>query len=234
MPAVFITGSQTGLGKALTECFAGKGWTVYAGFHLQRHEFPQCNIIPIEGDVSSTASIISAIDLIQAGSVPLALVICNAGIAQDELLPRMTEEAWEKVLQVNLRGAFGCARAAVPVLRKAGGGQIFFISSYAALHGAVGQANYAAAKAGLIGLAQSIAREEAAANIRANVILPGVMETGMLKNTDPQLLENFRNANVLGRLNDPAEVARFIFALSEMTCISGQVFQLDSRIASWC
>jgi 3-oxoacyl-[acyl-carrier protein] reductase len=114
-----------------------------------------------------------------------------------------------------------------------GGGQIINISSHAGRHGAPGQAGYAAAKAGLIGLTAALAREAGPANVRVNAVLPGVMPTPMTSRLAQPQLARYAAANALGRLNDPAEVAAFVAFLAGMRNVSGQLFQLDSRISPW-
>jgi 3-oxoacyl-[acyl-carrier protein] reductase len=113
-------------------------------------------------------------------------------------------------------------------------GHILNLASFAARAGAAGQANYAAAKAALIGLTVSLAREMGARNVRVNAVLPGVLPTPMTAPLPPQQLAAFAAANALGRLNSVEEVARFIAFLAATHHISGQVFQLDSRIGRWC
>ena len=131
---------------------------------------------------------------------------------------------------VNLDGAFRCCRAALKLMVKQRAGHIVNIGSFSALSGPVGQANYASAKAGLIGLTQSLALEYGNRNVRCNCVLPGFLETkmtrGVLEKHRPQVLA----AHSLGRLNTPADAARFIVQLDGFAHVSGQVFQLDSRV----
>jgi len=163
---------------------------------------------------------------------PGLLVLC-AGLLRDAPLGRMEEADWDAVLDVNLRGAFLCAREALRGMLRLGRGHIVAVGSYSALTGPAGQANYAAAKAGLIGLIQSLAREGGRRGVRANCILPGFLETRMTRGLPAAVVEKARAAHVLGRFNTPAEVARFVAFLDGMPHVSGQVFQLDSRIRRW-
>jgi 3-oxoacyl-[acyl-carrier protein] reductase len=112
-------------------------------------------------------------------------------------------------------------------------GQIINVTSFSARRGQVGQANYAAAKAGLIGLTESLAKEVGARNVRANAVLPGVLPTRMTAQMDPNQLQKLVAGNALQRINSLAEVARFVVFLSTLQNVSGQLFQLDSRIARW-
>jgi NAD(P)-dependent dehydrogenase (short-subunit alcohol dehydrogenase family) len=134
---------------------------------------------------------------------------------------------------VNVDGARRLARATLPILAGQGGGHWIGIGSHAGQMGSAGQVAYAASKAALNGLMLSWAREFAAHNVRINTVLPGVLPTPMTESLDPSVMRSYAQANVLGRINDPAEVARFIGFLLTTHNISGQVFALDSRIHRW-
>jgi len=149
------------------------------------------------------------------------------------LFPRASESDWDTVLDIHLNGAARCLRSVLPSMLRHGGGSIIAIGSFAALSGPVGQTNYAAAKAALIGLTQSIAREYGSKNVRANVVLPGFLETRMTQALPPEIRERARAAHALGRFTTPEESARFIAFLATCPHISGQVFNLDSRISPW-
>ena len=160
------------------------------------------------------------------------LLVCAAGIVRDALLPRMTEEAWDEVFNVNFTGAAACARAALPKMMEKGEGHIIFISSYSALHPPAGQAAYATAKAALLGLTRDLARSHGASNIRVNVILPGFLETRMTKEVTAKRRGEVLAEHVLHRFNTPETVGKFIRHLHhDLPHTSGQVFQLDSRIS---
>jgi NAD(P)-dependent dehydrogenase (short-subunit alcohol dehydrogenase family) len=217
-PVALITGGGGTLAAALrAELEAGR-WQVHAPGRGQL-------------DVTDPDAVRTAV-----ASLPrLDLLVHNAGFLRDATLARMSATDFAAVLEVHLRGAFLCARAALRPMLRQGGGHLLFVGSYSALSGPVGQANYAAAKAGLIGLAQSLATEYGDRNIRANVVLPGLLETPM---SAPLLadLERRRRAlaaHALGRFNTPAEAARFMAFLHSLPHTSGQVFNLDSRIHPW-
>ena len=162
------------------------------------------------------------------------LLVLNAGICRDELLLKMDAAQFANVLDCNLTGAMRCAREALRLMAKQRAGHIVFISSFSALSGPVGQANYAASKAGLIALTQSLAKEYGARNIRVNCVLPGFLETRMTQNLDVGKKESVRAAHALGRFNTVETVASFIAFLDrKMPHTSGQVFNLDSRIHRW-
>lgn len=165
----------------------------------------------------------------------LHLLINNAGVCHDVSVAKMSEDEFDHVVNVNLKGAFLVSQAAVKLMSKQRHGHIVNIGSYSALSGPAGQANYAAAKAGLIGFTQSIAKEYGARNVRANCVLPGFLETKMTRHLleDVAWRESLLSQHALGRLNTAQDVARFIVSLHSLENISGQVFQLDSRVHRW-
>ncbi|MBB5031653.1 SDR family oxidoreductase [Prosthecobacter vanneervenii] len=165
----------------------------------------------------------------------LDLLINNAGVCCDASTLKMSEADFDHVVNVNLKGAFFTTQAAVKLMSRQRHGHIINIGSYSALSGPAGQANYAAAKAGLIGLTQSTAKEYGPRNIRANCILPGFLDTKMTRHLieDAARKDDLLGSHVLGRLNSPQDAARFIAFLQSMENVSGQVFQLDSRIRRW-
>ena len=217
-PVALITGGGGTLAAALrAELEAGR-WQVHAPGRGQL-------------DVTDPDAVRTAV-----ASLPrLDLLVHNAGFLRDATLARMSATDFAAVLEVHLRGAFLCARAALRPMLRQGGGHLLFVGSYSALSGPVGQANYAAAKAGLIGLAQSLATEYGDRNIRANVVLPGLLETPMSAPllADPERRRRALAAHALGRFNTPAEAARFMAFLHSLPHTSGQVFNLDSRIHPW-
>lgn len=163
---------------------------------------------------------------------PPGLLVCNAGITRDAPLLKMREQDWDEVLAVNLRGAALCAKAALRGMIRSRAGHIVFISSFSALHPPAGQAAYAAAKAGLIGLAKSLAKETGSAGIRVNAVLPGFLETKMTRDLGEARRTAVKAEHALGRFNTPDAVAAFLLTLHlHLPHTSGQVFQLDSRIA---
>jgi len=163
------------------------------------------------------------------------LLVNNAGVCRDVSVVKMSEEEFDQVFDVNLKGAFLVSQAAVKIMAKQRRGHIVNIGSYSALSGPSGQANYAAAKAGLIGLTQSIAKEYGVRNVRANCVLPGFLETKMTRHLleNDEWREELMKTHALGRLNTPQDAARFIAFLHSMQNVSGQVFQLDSRVHRW-
>jgi len=163
----------------------------------------------------------------------LDVLVANAGLTRDGAVTGLSAEDFDEVVNTNLRGAFLCARAALKLMIKQRSGHILFIGSRAARYGTRGQSAYAAAKAGLVGLAQSLAREYGPRNIRCNVVLPGFLETSMTASLSAERREVVRGEHALGRFNTVENAARFIAVLARLDHVSGQVFTLDSRIDKW-
>jgi NAD(P)-dependent dehydrogenase (short-subunit alcohol dehydrogenase family) len=210
-----ITGGEGDLARHIRAELESAGWDVLAPGRA-------------ELDVLQPKAFFAQIDR-------LDLLINNAGIFRDASLLKMTEEDFDAVLDANLKGAFLCTQAALKLMSRQREGHIINIGSYSALNGPAGQANYAAAKAGLIALTQSTAKEYGLRNIRANCLLPGFLETKMTRHLleDAEWKEHLLSQHTLGRLNTPQDAARFIVMLHSMPAVSGQVFQLDSRIHRW-
>jgi 3-oxoacyl-[acyl-carrier protein] reductase len=158
------------------------------------------------------------------------VLIANAGLTRDGALANISAGDFSEVLNANLRGAFLCARAALKLMVKQRSGHILLIGSRAGKQGTRGQAAYAAAKAGLVGLGQSIAKEYGARNIRCNIVLPGFLQTKFVAHLPEKRLEEIRAEHVLGRFNTPENSARTIAFLARLDHVSGQVFTLDSRM----
>jgi 3-oxoacyl-[acyl-carrier protein] reductase len=229
---VLLTGAGGGLGRALAEAFEGSGWQVAAGSREPK-ETDSPAILPVRLDVTRPDHVQEAIGAVLQKFGRVDVLVNNAGITADAACGQLSDEDWQRVLDVNLRGAFLCARAVARPMTRQRDGHIINISSFAARSGPRGQSNYAAAKAGLIGLTQSLAQELGSRNVRVNAILPGVLPTNMTARLTPEQKAAFAQANALGRINDVGEVARFIVFLAATQNISGQIFQLDSRVARW-
>jgi len=209
-----VTGGAHGLGKAISDALRGSGCEVFA---------PGSS----ELDVCDSAAVRRYI----AERGELDLLVVNAGVTADALLGRMRESDWDRVMAVNLKAAFVCAREVSRQMVKRRRGHIVFISSFSAVHPPAGQANYAASKAALIGFMKSLAQELGGRGVRVNVVFPGFLETAMTEHLPNAVKEKCLSAHVLGRLNTPDSVGRFVrFLHDEMPHTSGQVFNLDSRI----
>lgn len=215
-PVALITGGTGDLARSIRAELESQGWIVHAPSHQQM-------------DVTDKAQVQRVIGALDR----LDLLIHNAGMTRDALLIKMTGIEFSEVLAVHLKGAFLCSQAALKLMVKQRQGHIIHIGSFSALSGPAGQANYAAAKAGLIGLTQSLAAEYGARGIRANCVLPGFLDTKMTRHLLEEDSQRVFSAHTLGLLNTVQDAARFIAFLPTLPAVSGQVFQLDSRISRW-
>ncbi len=211
-----ITGGEGGLARAITAVLREAGWTVHAP---GRQELDVRQPDPVAAWFSSCG--------------PVSLLVNNAGITRDAPFLRLTEADWDEVMDTNLKGAFWCSRAVAAGMIERGRGHIVQVGSFSALRPPPGQAAYAAAKAGLIALTQSLASEWGRANIRVNCVLPGFLETRMTEALSADVVAQAKDAHALGRFNTSADVGRFILELDAQPQVSGQVFQLDSRLRRW-
>ncbi len=224
---VLITGAGGLLGSALVRIFTTEGWHVVAAVRKRAGESA------VLLDVTQSEQVTQVVNNITEQFGRIDVLINNAGVTADGLCSQLSETDWSHVLDVNLRGAFLCSKAVARPMMRQREGQIVNVSSFGARSGPVGQSNYAASKAGLVGLTQSLAKELGSRNVRVNAVFPGVMPSRMTAHLSADRLEHFAKSNALGRINSSEEVARFIAFLVTTQNISGQVFQLDSRIAPW-
>jgi 3-oxoacyl-[acyl-carrier protein] reductase len=161
------------------------------------------------------------------------VLVANAGVVRDATLSKLTDDDYNAVIDTNLRGVFLCVRAALRLMLRQRSGHLILIGSRSARNGPRGQAAYAAAKAGLMAFAQSVAREYGARDIRCNVVLPGFLETKFIAKMTQERVEAVRAEHALRRFNTVENAARFIAFLARLDHVSGQVFTLDSRIDRW-
>lgn len=233
-----ITGASKGIGRAIAIRYAQEGAdvaftflsSVEKGAALEKElaEFG----IKAKGYRSDASDFKAAEELINgvvADFGALDILVNNAGITRDNLLMRMTEEAWDEVITINLKSCFNTVKAATKTMMKARKGSIINITSVVGIKGNAGQANYAASKAGIIGFTKSIALELGSRNIRSNAVAPGFIETEMTAVLDEKTVQSWRDGIPLKRGGQPEEVANAcVFLGSDMSSyISGQVIQVD-------
>ena len=231
---VFITGSTRGIGLAVAHQFASQGANIVLNGRsassdelLAQFSDYDVKVVAISGDVSDSADTKRMIAEATEALGSVDVLINNAGITNDKLMLKMTQEDFEKVLKINLTGAFNMTQAVLKAMSKARQGAIINMSSVVGLMGNVGQANYAASKAGLLGLTKSVAREVAGRNVRVNAIAPGFIASDM---TDaiPEKAKQAMIAQVpMKRIGQAEEVAQVAIFLASQEYLTGQVLAID-------
>ncbi|WP_430496245.1 3-oxoacyl-ACP reductase FabG [Micromonospora trifolii] len=226
---VLVTGGNRGIGLAIAQAFAKQGDRV-AVTH-RSGEAPD-GLFGVRADVTDAASIDAAFAAVEAELGPVEVLVANAGMTADTLLLRMTEEQFTDVVNTNLTGAFRVAKRASGKMLRAKWGRMIFISSVVGLAGGAGQVNYAASKAGLVGVARSITRELGSRNITANVVAPGFIDTDMTAGlTDDRKAEILKSIPA-GRMASPDEVAAVVTWLASDSAgyVSGAVIPVDGGL----
>jgi 3-oxoacyl-[acyl-carrier protein] reductase len=242
VPAVLVTGGTRGIGLALCKAFAQKGWDVSTCYHQDEDSAAQTAkelsvLTPrfsiSKCDVSAEKEVSDLVQTEWNKWGRLDCVIHNAGATWNARLLNVEETQWDATLGVHLKGAFLISKSCLKPMLKGKSGHLIFISSVVATTGNIGQGSYTAAKAGIIGLARSLAREYGGKNIRSNVVCPGFHKTRIADGLSPEAEENIRHRHLLGKTTDLNEVAEFAVWLAGTQTISGQVFNLDSRLPGW-
>ncbi|MFN9797042.1 MAG: 3-oxoacyl-[acyl-carrier-protein] reductase [Gemmatimonas sp.] len=236
-----VTGSTRGIGRAIASTLAAAGARVaVTGRDLSKAEAAAAELAAATGaevrgyaaDVADVAQATALIEAVERDFGQLDILVNNAGLTRDNLLMRLKADDWDAVIDANLRGAFATCRAATRGMLKRRWGRIINVASVVGLIGNKGQANYAASKAGLIGLTKSIAKELASRNILANVVAPGFIETDMTAAMPPEARAGMSAGIPLERLGTPEDVAGMVLVLaSDLTgYVTGQVFVVDGGL----
>lgn len=227
---VVVTGASKGIGKACASKMASEGALVYACSRTQADHYDE-GIIYHELDVTDEDSCRRLFDDLIAKHGKIDVLVCNAGITADAMTYKMESDAFDRVIGTNLKGVFNLVRHFGPQMEKQGQGSIIAVSSIVGEQGNIGQANYAASKAGIIGMCKSWAKEfsRKGAQVRVNVIAPGYILTDMVKSVREDLLERFAQQTMLKRLGQPEEIAEVIsFLASERASyITGAVIDVN-------
>ncbi len=227
---VLVTGGNRGIGLAIARSFAESGHHVAV---TTRSGAAPDGLVGVPCEVTDTASVDAAFTAAeQVLGGPVEVLVANAGITRDQLLMRMSDAEFDEVLDTNLAGAFRCARRASKGMIRLRYGRIIFVSSVVGLYGSPGQANYAASKAGLVGLARSISRELGGRGITANVVAPGFIDTDMTAELPDERRAAYLAAIPAGRFASPQEVAaavRFL-ASDEAGYVTGAVLPVDGGL----
>jgi 3-oxoacyl-[acyl-carrier protein] reductase len=227
--SVLVTGGNRGIGLAIARAFAEAGDKVAV---THRSGQPPEGLYGVRADVTDAASVDAAFEQVEAQHGPVEVLVANAGITRDQLIMRMSEEDFAAVMDTNLAGSWRVAKRASKGMLRLRRGRLVFVSSVVGLLGSAGQSNYAASKAGLVGLARSLARELGSRAITANVVAPGFVETDMTAALPEQLQQTYQGQIPLGRFCSADEVARVVrfVASDDAAYITGAVIPVDGGL----
>lgn len=236
---VLVTGGSRGIGLAVARRFQDAGDRVAVTFRTKPPAGPEgrtegaTDLLGLRCDVTSQADVDNAFDTVEEQWGPVEVLVSNAGVTRDSLLLRMGEDTWQEVLDTNLTGAYRVVRRAVRGMVRAHAGRIVLVSSAAGFAGGPGQANYAASKSGLLGLARSLARELGSRGVTVNLVAPGPVATEMLDDVAQTRMAELTAMVPLGRVATPEEVAAAVtfLASSEASYITGTVLPVDGGLA---
>lgn len=225
-----ITGGSRGLGRAMSELFAKEGAKVIA-VDIEELSYENPDVEGYILDVTKTEDCKNFFDYVVDKYGRIDILVNNAGITRDAMTRKMTDEQWDLVIDVNLKGVFNLTRYIGPYMQEQGSGSIINISSVVGEYGNIGQANYAASKAGVLGLTKTWAKEFAlkGSNVRVNAIAPGYIMTDILKTVPQDLLDRFASQTMLGRLGQPEEIANaaLFLASDEASYITGHTLSVN-------
>ena len=236
-----VTGASRGIGAAIASRLARAGAKVAVNYHFSRDAAASVvdditsaggEAVLLEGDVSQDGFAESAVKQLIERWQRIDILVNNAGINRDRLLLRMTTDEWDQVLEVNLRGAFLCTKYVLPHLIRQHSGRVVNISSVVGISGNPGQANYAAAKAGLIGFTKAVAREVASRKITVNALAPGFITTGMAEELPEDTRKQIMGRIPMGQFGAPEDVAEAALFLCTdgAAYITGQVLAIDGGL----
>lgn len=225
-----VTGSSNGIGKAIVNSFLENGAKVI-GVDAAEGSFATADFFPMRVNVADTAECVNIFQKLQSDFKTMDILVNCAGITRDAMTKKMTEQQFDDVVAVNLKGVWNMTRLVGPKMQEQKSGTIINISSIVGIQGNIGQANYAAAKAGVIGMTKSWAKEFSlkGGNVRVNAVAPGYTMTNMLKTVPQDLLEKFASQTMLGRLATPEEIANVVlFLASDLSSyVTGEVINVD-------
>jgi 3-oxoacyl-[acyl-carrier protein] reductase len=243
VPVALVTGASRGIGAAIADALARDGFDVAVGYGSDAEGAERTvaavaahgrRAVALQADVSVEDEAVGLVEAAEAELGPLDAVVLNAGITRDGLFMRISAEDWRAVIDTNLTGAFFVSRATVRGMLRRRSGTIVAVSSVVGLIGNPGQANYAAAKAGLIGMVKSLAKEVGPRGIRVNAVAPGYIATDMTAALTDDQREQVRKATPLGRLGTPEDVAGVVAFLCspDAAFITGSVIRIDGGLGT--
>ena len=234
---IIVTGSGRGIGREIAESFTKNGATVIISDYSTESLIETENLFTTKGysfkaipcDVTNSEDVQNLIDLTYKEFGKIDVLINNAGITKDNLILRMKDEQWDSVIETNLKGVFLTTRASVKYFLKQRYGKIINISSVVGITGNIGQSNYSASKAGIIGFSKSIARELAIRNITVNIVAPGFIDTPMTSVLPDGIKEDFIKKIPLKRMGTPTDIANIVLFIASPLAdyITGQVINVD-------
>ena len=228
---ILVTGGNRGIGLAIARTFAHAGDKVAFTHRTSEPpaELTDLGCLPVRCDMRDAAEVELAFKTVEEAYGPVEVLVANAGVTQDQLLMRMSEEDFTSVVDTNLTGAYRCAKRAAGKMLRARWGRMIFISSVVGVTGSAGQVNYAASKAGLIGMARSIARELGSRNITANVVTPGFVHTDMTAVITEARQQEIKGTIPLGRMGAAEEIASAVSWLASDGAgyVTGAVIPVD-------
>jgi beta-ketoacyl ACP reductase len=227
--SVLVTGGNRGIGLAVAQRLLADGHKVAV---THRGSGAPEGLFAVKCDITDSDQVDAAFKEVEAHQGPVEVLVANAGITDDTLLMRMSEEQFTRVIDANLTGAFRVAKRANRAMLRARWGRIIFLGSVVGMAGGPGQINYAASKAGVIGMARSISRELGSRSITANVVAPGFIDTDMTKDLDAKWQEQITAAIPLNRVGKPEEVAAVIswLASEDSSYVTGAVIPVDGGL----
>lgn len=227
--SVLVTGGNRGIGLAIARAFAANGDRV--AITSRSGEGPE-GVLAVRADVTDAASVDAAFREVEEAHGPVEVLVANAGITHDQLLLRMSEDDFTSVIDTNLTGAFRVVQRATKGFMRLKRGRVVFISSVVGYTGAPGQTNYAASKAGLVGMARAITRELSSRGVTANVVAPGYIHTAMTDELSDEVTENYLSMIPAGRFGEVEEVAKAVtfLASDDARYISGAIIPVDGGL----
>ena len=242
MKTALVTGGSRGIGKAIAQKLAETS-NVAVGYSNSNEQADEVvnsiqanggNAIAVQIDVTDNESVEKCFELIEKEFSSVEILVNNAGITKDNIFPRLKQDDWDSVIDTNLTGSFRASQRAIKGMMKNKWGRIVFISSVAGISGNMGQSNYAASKAGMIGLAKTISKELGSRNITSNVIAPGYIDTDMTSFLNDEQKEDIIGQLSIKRVGKPEDIANMVSFLcsDESEYITGQVFPVDGGLTT--